>query len=77
MHCCAFDGEPISWYHPFLPVIIPDPAVFLKGFVNFKLTWLSLCSTKILLDACGGGMRYFNRLVVGAILVIFISLTFL
>ena len=41
------------------------------------MTWLSLCYTKILLDSCGGGMIYFNRLVLRTILVILISLTFL
>ena len=77
MHCWVFDGAPISWNPTFFPIIIIDPEVSLKLFVNFKMTWLSLCSTKILLDSCGGGMRYFNRLVLRTILVILISLTFL
>ena len=75
MHCWVFDGEPISWTTPFFPIINPDTEIYLKGFANFKLTWFSLCSKKILIDTCGGGMRYFNRLVLCTILVIFISLT--
>ena len=58
-------------------MIIPDIEISLKVFVNFKLTWFSLCSTKILLYAHGGGMIYLNRLVLGTILVILISLEFL
>ena len=77
MHCWIFDGEPISWNPPFFPVIILVTEVSLKVFLNFKLTCFSLCSTKILLDACGGGMRYYNMLVLGTILVILISLNLL
>ena len=70
MHCWVFYGEPISWNPPLFPIIIIDPVVSLKWFLNLKLTWFSLCSTKILLDECSGGVRYFNRLVLGTILVI-------
>ena len=77
MHCWVFGGEPISCNPSFFTIIIIDPEVSLKGFANFKLTRLRLCSTNILLDACSGGMRYFNRLVLGIILLIFVFLTFL
>ena len=77
INCCVFDGEPISWNTPFFPMIIIDTEVSLKIFVNLILTWFILCPTTILLGACYGGMIYFNRLVLGTILLVFVALTFL
>ena len=76
MHCCIFDEEPISWNPMLFMVIIIDISVYLKVVMNLELTWFSLCYTNILLDAHIGGTRYLN-LVVGTILVIILSLTFL
>ena len=45
--------------------------------MNFKLTCIRLCSTKTLLYAGSGGIRYLNSLVLGNILVIFVSLKIL
>ena len=77
MNYWNFYGAPIGWNPPLFPIIILDPEVSLKGFVNFKLTWFSLCYTNILLDAGGGSLRELNRFVLENILVIFISLPFL
>ena len=77
LHCRLFDGELISWNTPFFTIIILYPEVSLKVFVNFKLIWFSLCYTKILQYTCGGVVRYFNMLMLGTILTIFVSLTFL
>ena len=77
IHSWVFDGRPISWNTPFFLIIILDPEVSLKGFLHFKLTWFRLCSTTILLDECGEVMIYFNWLVLGTILIIFIFLNFL
>ena len=71
MYCWVFDGEPISWNHPFFLIILLDSAVSLKVFVDFKLTWFRFLPTKFLLDACSGGMRCFNKLALGTILLIF------
>ena len=77
MHFGAFDGAPICWNPSFFPIVIIDSVVSLKLFVNFKLIWFSLCSTKILLDVDSGGMIYLDRLMVGTFPEMFISLTFL
>ena len=77
MHCWTFDRSPISWNTPFFLIILLDTSIYLKVFVNFKLTRFSLCPTNILLDAGGGGMRYLNLLMLGTILVMLIYLPFL
>ena len=38
MHFWVFDREIISWNTTFSPISIIDTEVYLKGFVNFKLT---------------------------------------
>ena len=73
----AFGGTSISWNTTLFPFIILNIAVSLKLNVKLKLKWFRLWNTNILLDAGIGGMIYLNKLVLGTIMVIVISLHFL
>ena len=77
MHYWSLGGTSISWNTTLFPFIILNIAVSLKLNVNLKLKWFSLWNTNILLDAGIGGMIYLNKLVLGTIMVMFISLHFL
>ena len=57
--------------------IILNISVSLRLNVNLELKWFSLWSTNILIDAGIGGMIYHNKLVLGTIMVMFISLKFM
>ena len=58
-------------------IIIIDPELSLKGFLDFILIWSILCYKNILIDTGGGVMNYIDRLVLGGLLVMFISLSWL
>ena len=77
IHFWTFDGAPVSWNHRLFPVVILDPAVVLKVSMNFNLTWFRFFSTNILIYEVCGVIIYINRLMLGTILVMFVSLPFL